>query len=770
MPASSDKAAPRGGQQLLAGPSSDALESPSPHWTDREAEALGFRPLGSRLRPPTSRIRLVRRDALLASLSRDRRPLVLVTAPAGYGKTIALSQWAAAGDRPSAWLQLDEADNDPVVLLAYLALAAGSITEVDPAILALLRLRTPPVEEQILPALAAAIAAAEPFVLVLDDGHLVHADECWRLVGVLLEHFPEGAQLCVGSRTTPSLPLARLRAAGRLAELGPADLALDRRETRELLTCHECELEAAALDDLLALTEGWPAGLRLALMARDGANGPGLLSGVRGDQHAIAAYLTEEVLERQPDELQTFLLRTSILDRLSPELCSAVACDGRSAEHLEALARDCVFITAIDDHDEWFRYHHLFGELLQTLERRRAAAELPELHRRAAAWLCEHGDVERAVGHWLAANDARTAALPAFEACFDLVDRGQVESARRLLDSFTDRQLGEHVPLTMAAGWFYGTVVGDPVKGESWRRAACTMDAGNEPMPDGSATWRSYQMALRAFLAPEGVVRMLDDAELGLACAREAGVSTAEARRVLGVASYLNGRLRQAAGVFREMLEESDEASIRSYALAFLSLIAADEGREEDAQKLDREALELTPTMTLDISPGMYLALPMVLAHVRALALRRDPDLEAAMQRAERYAADMVPQIPWRLLLIAVTLGDVRLARGETDEAERWARSVEALLAAGPEAGSMLSGRAARLRKGLEERRMSDPLTAAERRVLDLLPTQLTAAQMAARLFLTTNTVKSHMARIYRKLGVTTRTDAVETARRLGLL
>lgn len=730
-----------------------------------ELRALGFVPLGSRLRPPQTRGDLVARDALVAGLLADPRALVVVTAPAGYGKTIALAQWASADPRPTTWLQLDEADNDPIVLLTYLSMALAQVAPVDLGVFEWLGLRTPPVDALILPALAAALGQAKPFLWVLDDGHLVGNEACWSLLDALFDHLPSGAQLAVGGRSDPPLPLARLRAAGRLGEYRAADLALDRLEASQLFHVHG--LDDDALDETLSATEGWAAGLRLALLA----GGPASvgLTAVRGDQHAIAAYLTEEVLDRQPAELQRFMLRTSILERLSPDLCYAVTGDDDAGTHLATLALKSLFVTALDDHDEWYRYHHLFAELLAALERRREPGELAGLHRRAAEWHHAHGDVVRAVRHWLAAGDPKAAAWPAFCAGYELVDRGRVESARRMLDGFTDQQLGENIALTMAAGWLYGTVLGDPVKGERWRRAACTAPAGDELTPDGSSTWRAFQAGLRSLLAPDGVTRMLADARLSLALEEEAGADVSEAMRVVGVATYLCGQPRRATQSFEAVLSTCEEAPVRAYSKAFLALIAADEGRWDDAAQLDREALELAPDMTLDMSPGMYLALPMLLAHARVLGHLDDSGAGAAVTRAERYLGDMVPQVPWRVLLIEVTLGETQLARGELADAERWARRAEATLEHAPDPG-MLQGRARRLRESLERLRMADPVTPAERRVLDLLPTQLTADQMAARLFVSTNTVKTHLKSLYSKLEVTSRTGAVERARELGLL
>ena len=638
------------GQGLLAG----RVQSRRPPgaWADLEQRAPGFRPLGSRLRPPASDVPVVERDALVTSLLACRRPLVLVVAPAGYGKTIGLSQWVAADPRPAAWLQLDAADNDPVVLLAYLSLALGGVAPLDPGILDLLSRRTPRIDDLILPTIAAALSAASPFLLVLDDAHLVQSETCWRLVATLLDQLPGGAQVCVGSRTDPLLPLGRLRAAGRLAEYGVSDVSFDRHEIDALLRIHGRELDAGGLDRLQATTEGWPAGLSLSLLADEPGPAGAPWPRVRGDQRAIASFLTEEVLERQPEAVRSFLLSTSILDNLSADVCRAVTGDDKAGEHLEKVAHDSLFVAALDDHGEWYRYHHLFADLLTTLELRRAPEEVPELHRRAAGWYWAHGAPDRAVRHWLAAGDVQDAAWPAFCSCQVLVDEGRTESARRMLDAFSDAQLSEHLELTMAAGWLYGTVIGDPVKGERWRRAACSAPVGERRLPEDRGTWRGFQSGLRAFLAPDGVSHMLVDAETGLECERQVGMPTSEAQRVLGVATYLNGHPRRAEHCFREVALNSDQALYKAYALAFLSLIAADEGRSEDARCLDAQAQALAPEMGLDLSPGMYAALPQLLSHVRALAREEDPLVSTFIARTERYHADMVPQVAWRLLLI----------------------------------------------------------------------------------------------------------------------
>ncbi len=736
----------------------------------RPDTAVAFRPLRSKLRPARAHLELVRRDDLVDSLLHCTTPVVLVSAPAGYGKSTVLAQWAANDHRPTAWLHLDSADDDPVVLLSYLAAALGEVAPVDPGVADLLSQRHPPVEEQVLPEIAAALADAQPFLLVLDDGHLLHSDACWRHIDFVLHELPGGSQVAIGTREDPPLPLARLRAAGRLAEFRNESLAMSRREARELLSLHGSTCDDATLDALLLVTEGWPTGLYLAVLAGKGHDTGGWLPHVHGDLHEIAAYLGAEVLDRQPADVQRFLTRTSLLDELSAPLCTAVVEGGDAGEVLARLARENLFVAALDDRDEWYRYHHLFRELLGAQLERREPERLVDLNRRAAVWYHEHDRVDLAVRHWLAANDAAAAAEPAFEACWEYVDRGQVETARLMFDRFTDQQIESHLPLTMAAGWLYGTVLDDRARGERWRRAACAARTDDGLLPGGGGTWRTLQLGLRAFLAPNGLQAMLDDAELACTLSGELPMAArAESKRVLGVATYLNGRYARARRLFDDVVNEAEDPPTKAYAAAFLSLIAGDEGRWDDAAELDARAAELSPSMTLDISPGMFLALPMLLARTRVLAQRGDPQWPEWRSRTEKYLADMVPQVEWRILLLSVVLGEAALQHDDLAEAERWAARAESVLRSQPDSG-MLRGRTQRLRQALEQRRMSDPLTAAERRVLELLPTQLTAGQMAARLFVSRNTVKTHMRRLYLKLEVTTRTAAVERARELRLL
>ena len=262
---------------------------------------------------------------------------------------------------------------------------------------------------------------------------------------------------------------------------------MSRDEARKLLDLHAFTCDAETLDAVLTVTEGWVTGLYLALLAGEGRPKDEWLPRVRGDRREIAAYLVAEVLEQQPLEVQRFLVHTSILESLCAPLCDAVTGSGDAGEVLARLARENLFVAALDDRDHWYRYHHLFGELLRAELGRRAPLRVPDLHRAAAAWHHENGDPEQAVLHWLAAADIAAAAEPAFVACFDYVNHGQVETARRMLDAFTEEQLLSNVTLSMAAGWLFGTVIGDSRRGDFWRRAACAANVDDGPLPGAGA-------------------------------------------------------------------------------------------------------------------------------------------------------------------------------------------------------------------------------------------------------------------------------------------
>ncbi len=367
--------------------------------------------------PP--RPKIVLRPRLLERLNEglsSGRKLTLISASAGFGKTTLVSEWVAGCERPIAWLSLDEGDNDPTRFLTYLVAALQTIAaNIGEGVLGVLQSPQPPQSESILAALLNEITTIpDNFVLVLDDYHVVDAKPVDHALTYLLEHLPPQMHLVIASREDPNLPLARLRARGQLTELRAADLRFTPAETADFLNqvmgLHLFAEDIAALE---TRTEGWIAGLQLAALSMQGhQDTPSFIKSFTGSHHFVLDYLVEEVLQRQSESVQTFLLRTSILDRMCGPLCDAVlhASSASGQGTLEYLERANLFIVPLDNERRWYRYHHLFGELLrQRLGRNLTPEEIAELHIRASVWYEDNGlDIE-AFQHAAAADDVERA-------------------------------------------------------------------------------------------------------------------------------------------------------------------------------------------------------------------------------------------------------------------------------------------------------------------------------------------------------------------------
>ena len=361
--------------------------------------------LATKLYIPPPRPKVVLRPRLIERLNEGlHRKLTLISAPAGFGKTTLVSAWVAGCDRPVAWLSLDEGDSDPARFLSYLIAALQTIAaNVGEGLLAMLQSPQPPPPETILTALLNEIAAIpEPFVLVLDDYHAVDARAVDEALAFLLEHLPPQMHLVIATREDPQLPLARLRARGQLTELRATDLRFTPSEAAGFLNqVMGLNLSAEDIAALETRTEGWIAGLQLAALSMQGhQDAAGFIQSFTGSHHFVLDYLMEEVLQQQSESVQTFLLRTSILDRLCGPLCDAVLLDPSASgqETLEYLERANLFIVPLDNERRWYRYHHLFADLLrQRLQQSTVSPGgdegrlIDELHRRASIWYEDNG-------------------------------------------------------------------------------------------------------------------------------------------------------------------------------------------------------------------------------------------------------------------------------------------------------------------------------------------------------------------------------------------
>src|SRR6266567_1639047 len=379
--------------------------------------------LATKLYLPRLRPNVVSRPRLLGRRNEGlHRKLTLIAAPAGFGKTTLVSEWVALIERPkarrarTAWLSLDEGENDPARFVAYLVAALQTIAPtIGEGVLGVLQSPQPPPTESILTALLNEITTLpDHFVLVLDDYHVIDAKPVDMALAFLVEHLPPQMHLVIATREDPHLPLARLRARGHLTELRAADLRFTASEAAAFL--NQVMGLSLSAEDIAALedrTEGWIAGLQLAALSMQGHQDvPGFIRAFAGDHRYIVDYLVEEVLQRQPAPVRSFLLQTAILDRLSGPLCDAVTGQEEGNARLEALERGNFFVVALDDKRHWYRYHHLFAEVLSAHLMAEQPDQVSTLHQRASEWYEHHGSAADAIRHALAAQDfARTADL-----------------------------------------------------------------------------------------------------------------------------------------------------------------------------------------------------------------------------------------------------------------------------------------------------------------------------------------------------------------------
>jgi LuxR family transcriptional regulator, maltose regulon positive regulatory protein len=373
--------------------------------------------LATKLYLPRLRPNVVSRPRLLERLNEGlHRKLTLISAPAGFGKTTLVSEWVAFIARPTAWLSLDEGENDPARFLAYLVAALQTIAaHIGEGVLGVLQSSQPPPPEAILTALLNEITTLpDPFVLVLDDYHVLDAKAVDSALTYLVEHLPPQMHLVIATREDPQLPLARLRARSHLTELRAADLRFTASEAAAFLTqVMGLSLSAADIAALEDHTEGWIAGLQLAALSMQGQqDAAGFIRAFAGDHRYIVDYLVAEVLQRQPAPVRSFLLQTSILDQLSGSLCDAVTGQEESNARLEALERGNFFVVPLDDTRHWYRYHHLFAEVLFAHLLAEQSDQVSTLHRRASEWYEQNDLPSDAIRHALEARDfARAAGL-----------------------------------------------------------------------------------------------------------------------------------------------------------------------------------------------------------------------------------------------------------------------------------------------------------------------------------------------------------------------
>lgn len=657
--------------------------------------------VATKLHQPGGRPGAVHRPRLAVRLARGLATrLTLVSAPAGFGKTTALAQWLAEAGRVSggpsvAWVSLDEHDDEPGRFWSYVVAALGRVSDAVGAD-SLALMQGPPVATE--PALALLLNELgdlrEDVVLVLDDYHVVQAPGIHDAVGYLLDHLPPHVHLVISTRADPPLPLSRLRARGDLVEVRSADLRFTRDEAADFLS-GPMGLSLAPVDvaTLAERTEGWAAALQLAgLSLKDRDDPAAAVAAFAGDDRFVVDYLAEEVLARQPEDVRDFLLRTSVLRRLTGPLCDAVTGQTGSAARLTALDRANLFLVPLDDRRQWYRYHHLFGDVLRAHLAERLSDEVAELHRRASRWLRADGDLAEAIEHALAGADHDLAA-DLMELAFPGMarDRREPELAR-WVDAVPDEVLRRRPVLAV---WMAGALAQVSRFSSVARRLddverAVQARDGEWPVapPAGQVVvdvdaYRSMPAVVQMYRAALALQQgnpssTIDHARRALTLVPAGNhLVRAGAGALVGLAAWTTGDLAAAHAAYTEstvsMRRAGHLADILGLAIT-LGDLRRTQGRLGDALSAYRDALAVVadaPRAPLRGSADMHVGSGGVLLEQGEVAGAAE-ELSTADRLGEHLG---LPQNPYRSRVLRARLcevsGDLDAALEQLDEAER---------------------------------------------------------------------------------------------------
>jgi LuxR family transcriptional regulator, maltose regulon positive regulatory protein len=738
-------------------------------------DAAAFEILESKLEVPKLRRGLIPRAALVSRLrSPGSARVISVNAPPGYGKTTLLAQWAAVDPRPVAWVSLEDRDNDPAAFLTYLAAAADAIRPVDGRVFRAAASGGDSLWTIGLPRLCAALAAiGEPMLLVLDDVHELRNRDCLDALEPIAKHLPDGAQLVLAGGADEGLPLARLRASGRLLAIGPEELALSDAEAKALLGAAGVEVTETEASTLNERAEGWVAGLYLAALFAAAA-GPEELRSFAGDDRFVADYLRAEHLSGLKRSEIQFLTRTSILDRMSGPLCDELLQRKDSARRLEGLEHGNSFVIPLDHHREWYRYHRLFRDMLRSELDRLEPKLVTTLHRRAASWFEQNGQPDAAIEHAEAAGDMSELARLVAMYALPFYRSGRVVTVERWFEPFDEPEILVRYPAIAGFGAFLAALRGRPEQAERYSYAL-EHSAYDGPMPDGSDSPRTWAALVRALLCRRGVSQLGVDARKALDEMPTSSFWHPVALALLGISLLLDGDSERAREVLTEAAEEA-AGSGAVYAgvivhseLALLAL-AEEDVEKAEAELADARALLEDQPMEEYVAAAIYLAAAARVALVKGQAATA----RGLLVRAMRMRPQLTHAFPWFSVQASLELAEAHLALGDVEGARTLFREASAVITQRPELGT-LRAQATDLRDRLAKVANVDDgwassLTAAELRLLPLLTTHLSFREIAERLFVSRNTVKSQAISVYRKLDASSRSEAIQRALELGLV
>jgi LuxR family maltose regulon positive regulatory protein len=630
--------------------------------------------LTTKLYIPPVRPELVSRPRLIEQLNTGLdRKLTLVSAPAGFGKTTLVVDWLDRVESPCTWLSLDEADNDPVRFMTYLIAALQKVDEgIGQAAQSLLGApQLPPTESLVTLLINDVAATPQPFVLVLDDYHTIHAESIHKAVEFLIEHQPPQVRLVVVTRQHPPLSLPRLRVRGQMVEVCEADLRFTADEARDFF--HQAlglHLDPKIITALEARTEGWIAGLQLAALSVQGRSAERIAEFVEffsGSHRHVIDYLAEEVLAQQSDEIRDFLCQTSILDRLTAPLCDAVTGRSDSKEILRQLDGANLFLVPLDDQRAWYRYHHLFADFLRTeLDAETQAL----LHSRASRWLVAHGLLPEAVKHGLASGDVDEAARVIALASGEAFRFGSLATLEGWLDALPDEVVRGDSELATYQGYLLFFT------GQTSKVGVYADAAERSLPPDATPPSRGRLLSLKAHVA-----LCSDDLDATVQFSREAlacldpsdAVFRHLTSNLLGQVLEAKGDVVAAADVYREAARIEQGVGHEVGALVVLTnlVFALNElGHRREAVAICRQTVEeraSPPGRALPIAEGIYLAWSLLSYEANELELAREQVVQA-LELVEQV--NIAEGISWGQLILA----RVHLASGEPGAAREVAQ------------------------------------------------------------------------------------------------
>jgi len=720
---------------------------------------------------PGLRQQTVERKRLYDLLREGRTlPLTLVVAPAGWGKSTIVADWLARDDVTAGWVSLDGGDNDPKRFWRYLLLAAGQAgSAAGPAALRRLDAAGSDVLRDVLPAFVNELASAEaPLVLVLDDYHLVTSAQVHTTVATLLDRCPPQLHLMLITRADPPLPLSRLRVRGDLAELRADDLRFSAAEAVEFFSSRlGALLSEQDVLRLLARTEGWAAGLQLAaLRLRDRPDRSDFIERLTGADWHIVSYLGEEVLATQPAEIRDFLLATSVLNRMCAPLCDALTGRADGTGLISEIYRANLFLVPLDDEHRWFRYHHLFGGLLRHELARTAPDRPPVLHRRAAQWYAGHGDAAEAIGHAIASGDGSLSGRLVAAHWRQPFNAGQLETVRMWLDALPAELVSADASLSAARVW----VALDTGRLEE---VGAALDAAEISVPPDTQL-----MVLRA-------LQLYKAGDVGGAAARLREISPsaddpfiATVHRLVQGISWMwlgdTGRAGELLVEAARRAEGDDNRLAYIYAVGCRALLAVNRG---DLALADSLMADSESAVGQTLSDSHFVAMFPALARARLGIERAD---WAGARHAAGVAVELGRRGAGRVELAAALLTAAKASRICPDPQdpdvypEALVGDARGLLRhcadPGPLVTTWLAGEQRAATARTRQEGLIEPLTDRELAILRLLPAPSSLRQLAAGLFVTPNTLKTHLRAIYRKLGAESREEAVIRARERDLI